>query len=253
MIWENYSMYNKIYDFCKVRNVGSVFKNSDTPTPRVQFLIELLESEHIEYILDIFQDRDTTCYNIILKGTCNRMIVAHHDVANHTIDNANDNSCSVINAIMIKKLLPDMNVVLTDGEEYGGIGASHVCKQIKDGYFGEIEWVLNLELTGIGGKNFFIGNYPGKLYDHIKSIFDCPVLHTPFNDSVIFRQHGIDSVVINPLPILEEGTSELVYNDLYLNHKILYNCHTSKDTVDKISISEMKEFVEEVVIKILLT
>jgi hypothetical protein len=40
------------------------------------------------------------------------MVVAHHDVNNHRIDNANDNSASVINAIMIKKLLPSINVIL---------------------------------------------------------------------------------------------------------------------------------------------
>jgi hypothetical protein len=43
------------------------------------------------------------------------MVVAHHDV-NNKIDNANDNSASVINAIMIKKLLPSINVILLDGE-----------------------------------------------------------------------------------------------------------------------------------------
>jgi hypothetical protein len=48
---------------------------------------------------------------------------------------------------------------------------------------------------------FFIGNYPGKLSNHIKLLFDCPVVDTPFNDSVIFRRNGIDSVVINPIPI----------------------------------------------------
>lgn len=35
-----------------------------------------------------------------------------NDVNNHKIDNANDNSASVINAIMIKKLMPEMNVIL---------------------------------------------------------------------------------------------------------------------------------------------
>ena len=40
-------LYNKIYDFCKVRNFGSVYSNSDKPTPRVQFLMQLLESENI--------------------------------------------------------------------------------------------------------------------------------------------------------------------------------------------------------------
>ena len=48
-------MYNKIYDFCKVRNLGGIYKNtSDKPQPRVLFLLDLLESEGIEYTLDKF-------------------------------------------------------------------------------------------------------------------------------------------------------------------------------------------------------
>src|SRR6185295_6299638 len=144
---------SKIYDFCKVRNTGSVFENDpNEPTPRVQFLMSLLESEGIEYELDksnreggFFRGGSpTTLYNLILKGTSNKMVVAHHDINNPNIDNANDNSCSVINAIMIKKLMPAINVVLLDGEEFGGFGSQRVSTQIKDGYFGNIEWVLNL-------------------------------------------------------------------------------------------------------------
>ena len=150
-------LYNKIYDFCKVRNFGSVYSNGDKPTPRVQFLMRLLESESIKYELDTYQSRDTNCYNLILKGDSNRMVVAHHDISNPHIDNANDNSASVINAIMIKKLMPHINVVLLDGEECGGLGSQRVSEQINDGYFNTIDWVLNLELTGKGGKYFFIG------------------------------------------------------------------------------------------------
>ena len=131
-------MYNKIYDFCKVRNFGSVYSNGDKPTPRVQFLIDLLQSENIDYELDTYQSRGTTCYNLILKGDSDRMIVAHHDIVNPNIDNANDNSASVINAIMIKKLMPHINVVLLDGEEYGGLGSQRVSEQINEGYFGTI-------------------------------------------------------------------------------------------------------------------
>ena len=171
-------MYNKIYDFCKVRNFGGVYSNGDKPTPRVQFLMQLLESEGIDYELDTYQSRGNTCFNIILKGESDRMVVAHHDIVNPNIDNANDNSASVINAIMIKKLMPHINVVLLDGEECGGLGSQRTSEQINDGYFGQIDWVLNLELTGKGGKYFFIGNYPGKLSDHIKSIFDCPITNT---------------------------------------------------------------------------
>jgi len=247
-------MYSKIYDFCKVRNLGGVYSNGDKPTPRVEFLMNLLESEGIDYELDTYQSRGNTCYNLILKGDSDRMVVAHHDIVNPNIDNANDNSASVINAIMIKKLMPHINVVLLDGEECGGLGSQRVSDQINEGYFGTIDWVLNLELTGKGGKYFFLGNYPGKLSDHIKSIFDCPITNTPYNDSVTFRKNGIDSVVINPIPPLNEGkTSSVKWNDdIYLDFSMLYNCHSSKDTIDTIDINDMKEFVEEVVLRILM-
>lgn len=245
-------MYDKIYEFCKVRNEGTIYDNRyDTPPPRVQFLIDLIKSEGIEYELDKFFTKDVTGYNIILKGISNRMVVAHHDVNNHKIDNANDNSASVINAIMIKKLMPEMNVILLDGEEFGGKGAQRASEQIKEGKFGSIEWVLNLELSGKGGKYFFIGDYPGNLTNHIKSIFNCPIVNTPFNDAVIFRRNGIDSVVINPLPPAQGKTGVKWDDETYLEFSLLYNCHSSRDTVATIDPNDMKEFVEEVVIPIL--
>jgi hypothetical protein len=236
-----------------VRNLGGTYSNGNEPTPRVEFLMQLLESEGINYELDTYQSRGNTCYNLILKGESNKMVVAHHDIVNPNIDNANDNSASVINAIMIKKLMPQMNVVLLDGEECGGLGSQRVSDQINEGYFNTIDWVLNLELTGKGGKYFFIGNYPGKLTDHIKSIFDCPITNTPYNDSVTFRRNGIDSVVINPIPPLNEGkTSQVKWDDnTYLDFSMLYNCHSYRDTIDTIDINDMKEFVEDVVLKIL--
>ena len=245
-------MYQKIYDFCKVRNEGPIYRNDpEIPTPRVQFLMNLLKSENIEFELDTFPAGKTSGYNIILKGNSNRMVVAHHDVANPNIDNANDNSASVINAIMVKKLMPNMNVVLLDGEEVGGKGSQRVSDMINDNYFGDIEWVLNLELSGKGGKYFFIGNYPGKLTDHIKSLFDCPIVNTPYNDSVTIRQNGIDSCVINPLPVSDKKTNVKWDENTYLEFSLLHNCHSPKDTIDTIDPKDMKEFVEEVVIKIL--
>lgn len=246
-------LYNKIYDFCKVRNVGNVYKNSDIPTPRVQFLIELLESENINYELDTFLVNDINCYNIILRGSSSRMVVAHHDIVNANIDNANDNSASVINAISIKKLMPQINVVILDGEEVGGLGSQRCSYMINRGDFGQIDWVLNLELTGKGGKYFFIGDYPGRLTDHIKSIFNCPVVKTPYNDSVTFRANGIDSCVINPLPPLTENKKSRVSWDknTFLDFDLLFNCHRETDSISSIDVNDMKEFVEDVVIKIL--
>jgi hypothetical protein len=236
----------------------------------------LLESEGIEYELDKYPSAgrwgsdDVTCYNLILKGTSNRMAVAHHDIVNPNIDNANDNSASVINCIMIKKLMPDMNVVILDGEEVGGVGSQRVSDQIKEGYFGEIEWVLNLELTGKGGKYFFVGNYPGPLQTRVVEMFNCPIVQTPFNDSVTFRRNGIDSCVINPLPPIEyvededdedggfglwkkyKSEPKVRWDEnTVLDYDMLFNCHTAKDTLSTIDVNDMKEFVENVVIKIL--
>lgn len=247
-------MYSIIDSFCKVKNLGTSYKNGDEPTPRVQFIINLLKKEGIKFELDKFISyKDIPCYNIILKGDSSKMVVAHHDIVNPNIDNANDNSASVINAIMLKKLLPSIHVVLLDGEEVGGLGSQQVSDQIKMGYYGNIEWVLNLELTGKGGKYFFIGNYPGNLYNHIKSLFNCPVVKTPYNDSVTFRKNGIDSVVINPLPPLKNGKTSPVRWDenTYLDYSLLFHCHNEKDTLQTIDSNDMKEFVEQVLIKIL--
>ena len=247
------SIYSKIYDFCKVRNTGSCFSNSPyEPTPRVKFIIDLLLELDLDFELDVFSIGRTNGYNIILRGTSDKMVVAHHDIVNPNIDNANDNSCSVINAIAVKLLSPETNIVLLDGEEVGGLGAQRVAEQILNGKFGDISWVLNLELSGRGGDHFFIGNYPGKLSELIVEKFECPIISTPFNDSVIFQRNGIDSVVINPLPPLENGkTSSVEYRGKYLDYDMLYHCHNSKDTVETIDPEDMKKFVEQVVLKII--
>lgn len=256
-------MYEKIYEFCKVKNKGTVYKNGTEITPRVEYLMKLIKSMGIEYELDTFEHKTINeeeltstsdkirfnCYNIIMRGNSSKMVVAHHDIVNPNSDNANDNSASVINAIMLKKLMPEINVVLLDGEEPGGFGSQHLSDQINNNEFGRIEWVLNLELTGRGGKYFFIGELPGPLYNHIKGLFGCPSMKTPFNDSWIFRENNIDSVVINPLPTTE--ISNMKYGDVYLDMSILYNCHSMKDSLDTISTADMKEFVEEVLVKIL--
>ena len=277
-------IYNKINEFCAVRNNGNCFKNGTEITPRVRFILNLLDEEGIKYEIDSFEEErkiykpklnlgrfnrysnwlenddaeeehntKNMFFNIIMRGKSDKMIIAHHDVNNHKIDNANDNSASVINVIATKKLRPEINAVLVDGEEFGGIGSNHLGKQIISGDFGDISWVLNYELTGKGGRYFFIGDYPGHLSNKIKEIFDCPIVHTPFNDSVTLRRYGIDSCVINPLPPLPEGEkSEVMFNDgKYLDYKLLFNCHKASDNISSISSSDMKEFVEEVVLKII--
>lgn len=254
-------IYNQIYEFCKVRNHGSVFKNTEVPTPRVEFLLDLLEKEGISYELDKFYKElsigKIPCYNIILRGDSDKMLVAHHDIVNPDVDNANDNSASVINAIALKKMLPNIHVVILDGEEIGGLGSQRVSEQILQGDFGNISSVLNLELTGKGGERFFIGNYPGPLYDKITTMFNCPTFNTPFNDSVIFRKNGIDSCVINPLPTLPVIPGDTLNEGIVwdeetsLDPSILFNCHSERDTIDSIDVNDMQIFTEKVIYKIL--
>lgn len=239
-----------INEFCQVKNVGNAFYNTLEPTPRVKFISDLLERYGIEYVIDEFDDLGTKLYNIVMKGESKRMVIAHHDIINPNSQNANDNSASVINAIYLKYLVPEINVVITDAEEVGFRGAKRLAEQITEGEFGEIEWVLNLELSGKGGKNFMIGSHQGKLTEHIKNLFDPPIHPTPGNDCYILSRYGIDTNVINPLPILLEGESSIKTSEGYLDNSSWWLCHSDDDTLDKISINDMEEFVSEVLVPI---
>ena len=249
---------NKILEslkpFCQVKNAGPAYMNSDQPTPRVKFIIGLLEDLGIPYEIDSFPYSETTLYNVVMKGTSNRMVIAHHDIVNPDSENANDNSASVINAIYLKSLVPELNVVLTDAEEVGFRGAEHLGEQIVDGVFGEIEWVLNLELSGKGGVNFMIGSHEGKLTEHMKSLFNPPSVRTPGSDCYGLMRHGIDTNVINPLSLLNEGEESTILSENgYLDNSSWGLCHSDEDTVDKLSLGDMDDFVTKVLVPIVTT
>lgn len=207
-------------------------------------------TQKLQELIGKLERQENSFFNIILSGTSDKFVVAHHDIVNPDSDNANDNSCSVINALMIKKLRPEVNVVILDGEEFGGIGSNHLSNRINNGDF-PCKWVLNLELTGKGGKNFFVGSMGTPLTEWIANRFECPVVNVPFNDSVIFRKHGINSTVINPLPITEEKSPIVNKEGQYLKYQMLFNCHSPKDSVDTIDPKDMEEFVNEICLKII--
>lgn len=202
--------YNVIYDFCKIRNNGTAMENGlEEYPPRVKFLLNLIESLGLDYEVDSFlhKSKRTKLHNIYLRGSSNNWVMAHHDVCNHRIDNANDNSASVINAIGLKTIRPDINIALVDGEEppLMGAGSSHFGRRVTNGEI-NVNWVLNLELSGSGGTNFFIGNYKTPLTNAIKNKFGCAVMNVPFNDAtILINNEGINAALINPCP-LKEGT-----------------------------------------------
>ena len=238
-------IYHRLEEFCRVRNEGTAHHNGTKPTPRVEWILSLLEELGIEYELDEWVvTTERRMWNIYLhsKETQPLALMAHHDIVNPDSDNANDNSASVINAIAAKLERPDLLVVLTDGEEIGGAGAARYARLVLDRRLARPLWVLNLELTGRGGKSYFIGDdIEGPLKSYLLDRHRAEVVNVPFNDSVTLRRHGIDSVVINPLPKDEHGEFEL----WRLGH-----CHTAKDTLEEVSFADMQEFVEGVLIPI---
>jgi hypothetical protein len=242
-------LYNKINEFCKVKNLAGAHKNGTIQPPRFKWIVDLCDREGLEYEIIEFDGsnrytEENKFFNLYLKGTSNKMFIAHHDIVNPNSENANDNSASVINCLSIKKLHPEVNIAIIDGEEPPnmGTGSTKLAHDINDGYFGNIEWVLNLELTGKGGTNFFVGNYRGPLFDKLIKKFNPPVVNTPFNDSIILRKYGIDSTVVTTLPLDENGE---------LDMGLMWLTHSMEDNLSTIDPKDMKEFVEKVVLKLL--
>jgi hypothetical protein len=238
-------IYHRLAEFCAVRNEGSTYRNGTKPTPRVVWILGLLEELGIEYELDEWcLSSDRRAWNIYLHSVEKQpmTIMAHHDIVNPRSENANDNSASVINAIAAKLERPELTVVLTDGEEVGGLGAARYARLVLSRLLPRPIWVLNLELTGRGGKSYFIGDdIEGPLKGYLLAKHRAETVSVPFNDSVTLRRHGIDSVVINPLPKDEHGEFELWR---------LGRCHSPEDTVAEVSFADMQEFVEGVVLPI---
>ena len=240
-------MYNEIYGLCKIRNNGGALSNGLTNyPPRFQFIIDLLESNGFKYEIIKFKNERfplTFFYNIYIKGSGDKMAIAHHDVYNFRADNANDNSASIINCLVLKKMNPNLNIAIIDGEEPPcmGIGSKKLADDINDDYFGSIQYVLNLELTGIGGESFFVGKMGSKLEKIIVDMFDPFVTDVPFNDSYILLENGIDSAVVTTLPIIN-GKED---------YSVMYQIHTMRDSVESISVDDMQLFVENVASKLL--
>lgn len=261
-------IYSEIFHFCSThRNKGNALENSfkEYP-PRVSYIIELLEKYQVPYKVHTFTTKvvleDGTIksnifHNIYLPGhgKTGRLLTSHHDIVNPHSHNANDNSCSIINSIAYKLQNPEAWVAIFDGEEVGMIGARDCVRQIENrlGFFENFtpSSVLNLELTGIGGCNFFYGTNGTSVNEDIESLFpNAPAFETPPNDAIIFQEYGIPATVITTLPITQ-SPSTLSNENGYLDLSILKRCHKMRDSVHEISTVDMKLFVTNVLTPIM--
>lgn len=256
-----YEPIDLLRQLCSVKPEGSWRDNPTDRMPRrVQWILDMCEDLGFETTVDKWHIASSPLYNVHVHGKGPLMLIAHHDINNPDSENANDNSASIVNALMLKTLRPSTPLTFTDGEEFGGFGAkrlgTHILNKSVPGA-PYVRAVLNLELTGRGGKYFFLGESPmeesSDLSCFIQDMFECPTFPVPFNDAVILRNMGIDTVVINPLPPLteKEKSWEVGYSDSFpieylgesLNKRVLHLCHSKEDTVSKCSNRDMREFI----------
>lgn len=205
-------------------------------TPRVKIIENFLKENQIKFKKDMWQNGDRWLINIYIEFKAEteeyRLFDAHHDVLNFASENAQDNTCSVINLLMLAKLINEKPIaistliVFTDGEEprTGGMGSGAIRaasnyknKKIYSSYA--------LELTGLGDRIWHSG---AEFKINYSTALNCP-----FNNSTIYSTY-FNSTCIGILPDSEIKEGRM---------KTWSLCHSHLDTFDKCSSSDMNKFV----------
>ena len=207
---------------------------------RQQFVLNMLDQfENVEE--DIFIEHGVKFANYYIPSEIpsNKFIVAHYDVVNPNYC-ANDNSASIINMLVYRQQNPNINIALLDGEEppYMGAGSRRLSDLINNNEFGEIDIILNLELTGVG-RDIMTNTKRNKTHDLIHN-YGAFERQLPFSDTDIFIGEGLDSEVLILIP-KENGV---------LKEEIIHYCHNSRDNADLLNISDMEYFVDVTLPKI---
>lgn len=259
--------YDILKGLCKVRNeVGSYMPLENPITNRVNYIMNTLKEMGVIYSLDMFNPyTDNKKYlnrkyvNIGVEIMASEpteetvMFTAHHDVNNPVGDNCQDNSASVANLIDLigrlknKELDKNVIVVFTDCEEFGGKGANRLSKRINDGEYGNVNYVVNLELTA-NGTNIWADvkdEEKTPLLIKVKKTLELEdrrltLVRTPFNDSVIFKLNEIDSVCFGSFT--DEDMNEVKERGYCKTWAL---CHKGeKDSFDNASKENMSKFVD---------
>lgn len=237
--------YEILREFCKVRDTARAFGKTEPISNRGQFIIDFLRQNEINPNINTFGDNLTNIETSFGDGDLGVMFIAHYDIVNLNSDNMNDNSASVAILLDLARKLKDMklyqkvHIVFTDCEESGGRGARQLGTEILDGKFGDIDWVCNLELCGVGSE-LFIENYENHLTDLMNAVEEnIGVTRVPFNDSVVLRRMGITTICIGLAPL----------DQLNETHKWGYCehwsfCHRDADKFERASENDMNRVLD---------
>ena len=185
------------------------------------------------------------------------IFVAHHDIVNSDSENANDNSASVCNLLSLAKEVKEqvergkiynenIYVVFTDCEECGGKGAVQLAQRIKSGIFGDVDCVINLELTALGKAVYCELIEENNSYNRLKTAYkdlgrkgEVFEFRTPPNDSWYIRKFGIDSINIGIITF--DDIAEVNQRGYCSTWSV---CHKESDKFINAVEQDMKEFVE---------
>ena len=240
-----------------VRNEKSSYLGSENISNRAKTICQFLGEINVSYNVDRFIFYDFGFfYNIEVmfkakKETDDTLVfIAHHDVANVTSENCQDNTASVVNLINLcnrikdKELDKNILVVFTDSEEFGGKGAAQLSKKIRNNCFGNVLTVVNSELTGLGNsiwveRKGYLGEYlTNKLESNYKvgiNEVNIKEKRTPFNDSYVLRDNGINSICFGILP------EEEVMSNFPETWRL---CHSVKDLFINSNKEDMERYVD---------
>lgn len=211
---------------------------------RAAIIEEALSRYNIFYYKDNYKRDNNNIFintdNMNLKRDT-VMFIAHYDSVNYNFDNVLDNLASVVNLInlsyMLRKNRNELKVnpviVLTDEEEkvsFTDSGSRYLADRIKEGIFGKVLNVINLELTAVGSIVWST--------DKIERL-DSVIVTSPFNDSTILQKNGVSSVCIG----LFDKTSMEQYSERRFCD-IWSFCHSPSDSVSLCNFEDMRNLAE---------
>ncbi len=272
---ESFERVTESYDFLSSYSTVFNLYTASTPQPnpfsnKAMFIIDTLNKLGIKYSVDIFTYEGGNLHwgsgstshkliNIIAEPNPNAtgpaiVFCAHHDVANVRSENCQDNGASVCNLLRLGTLINKAQeeskrtiLLFTDCEESGAKGAKRFVSnatvergtgKVTHNVYGEIESVINLELTGKGRAIWSDCDSKKQdviLHESLENILGktIPKLRTPPSDALTFRKQDFPVLCIGTLP--EED----------LEDKETWRiCHSMKDTISGCNREDMKVFTE---------
>lgn len=269
LLVDDFTGYDHLYYMCKeVRNESHSAKGYVNPiTPRLSYIISALAVHGVPFELvplhflnkedDILSSDDNKLANVVVtfKGTDHTLptivFSAHHDIANPSSENCQDNTASVCNLIHLCNLLKKEEgniaqtvvVAFTDCEEIGGRGMNKLISEIEDGKYGIVESMFALELTANGNHIWTSGiDVNSPLTDIIEIGFEKELhfVRTPYNESVNARSVGLPACCIGSLT---ESEISIALGRGFCDTWGL--CHSDKDTFERSANREdMNNFVQ---------